>query len=264
MNSNFNRQFLMLDFELLTDPAFIEFVKSPEYATYLLLRRYVWRGGARQIGPYNLRQLYDEAKQLVSFVSHQKLANHLHLKDVTRVSKHLTKLAQRGLIKRLRTGRQNVYMLGEWLDISEAQDGSKRLEVFYLDRKFGPKRDLVSKTKSELGKTPKQSWSEPPDQSWPEGPGPHKNKELEYTIVNVNGLKPMKSLLPKSHLKEKIGIFSPGRLVRAKCTKRSRPSLSLYIRNLSDPFLKGHPKAFHEGCGTFLAGWLPKKKRPKG
>jgi len=173
----------MLDFDLLDDPAFIGFVKSPEYATYLILRRYVWRGGAKRVHFLDLQTLYEQERLLVSSVSHQKIAKRLRLKDVTRVSKHLTKLQKDGLIKRIRTGRQNVYVLGEWLDISEQKDGSKRVEWFYLDRKFGQNPDLAHQAKSELVQTPKQTWLGEPSLY-----KRNKNKE-NITVRNVNGFK---------------------------------------------------------------------------
>lgn len=35
--TRFNRQFILIDFEDLDNPAFMEFVRSPEYSTYHLL-----------------------------------------------------------------------------------------------------------------------------------------------------------------------------------------------------------------------------------
>jgi hypothetical protein len=36
MNINVNRQFILLDFELIDDPKFLEFVSASEFGTYLL------------------------------------------------------------------------------------------------------------------------------------------------------------------------------------------------------------------------------------
>ena len=191
MNSTFNRQFMMFDFALLDDPNFLEFVKAPVYATYLLQRRHIWRGGQRRVGNLDLCHLYEEQRLLPSLVDHHQIAAQLRLKDPTRISKHVSELEQIGVLKRIRTGRQNVYVLGEWLDISEEQDGSKRVEWFYLDRKFGKKSDLAWHAKSELVKTPNQSWRRGPSQSWRGEPNRNKNKEDKYinnnTTVNVNG-----------------------------------------------------------------------------
>jgi len=40
---HFNRQFILLDFEDLDNQEFMEFVRSPEFSTYLIMRRYIWR-----------------------------------------------------------------------------------------------------------------------------------------------------------------------------------------------------------------------------
>ena len=39
----FNRQFILLDFQDLENPEFMAFVRSPEFSTYLIMRRYIWR-----------------------------------------------------------------------------------------------------------------------------------------------------------------------------------------------------------------------------
>ena len=148
MNINLNRQFILLDFELIDDPQFLEFVSSAEFGTYLILRRFIWRGGENKPHFLNLHNLYENDKLLVSSISNEKIASLLHLNDLTRVSKQLTKLERYGVIKRIRTGRQNIYILGEWHDYSEMKDGSKRLEWFYLEQKFGVSRsDLAQKAK---------------------------------------------------------------------------------------------------------------------
>ena len=43
MNSSFNRQFILIDFRLLTNKKFLKFIGSSEFATYLVLRCNVWR-----------------------------------------------------------------------------------------------------------------------------------------------------------------------------------------------------------------------------
>ena len=93
----------------------------------LILRRYIWRGGEDKPHFLNLHHLYEHDKLLVSSISNAKIASLLQLKDLTRVSKQLTKLEKYGVVKRIRTGRQNIYVLGEWYDYSEGKDGSKRL-----------------------------------------------------------------------------------------------------------------------------------------
>jgi len=164
MNINLNRQFILLDFELIDDPQFLEFVSSAEFGTYLILRRFIWRGGENKPHFLNLHNLYETDKLLVCSISNEKIASLLHLNDLTRVSKQLTKLEKYGVIKRIRTGRQNIYILGEWYDYSEVKDGSKRLEWFYLEQKFGvSKSDLAQKAKSELHPDAGQTWLKKPN-----------------------------------------------------------------------------------------------------
>src|SRR5215217_3960603 len=42
-SENFNRQFILLDFRDLDNPEFLGFVRAPEFSTYLLMRRHIWR-----------------------------------------------------------------------------------------------------------------------------------------------------------------------------------------------------------------------------
>jgi len=164
MNINVNRQFILLDFELIDDPKFLEFVSASEFGTYLILRRFIWRGGEDKPHFLNLHNLYERDKLLVCSISNDRIASLLHLNDLTRVSKHLTKLENYGVVKRIRTGRQNIYVLGEWYDYSEGKDGSKRLEWFYLEQKFGVSTsDLAQKAKSDLHPQSGQTWPKEPN-----------------------------------------------------------------------------------------------------
>jgi hypothetical protein len=198
MNINLNRQFILLDFELIDDPQFLEFVSSAEFGTYLILRRFIWRGGENKPHFLNLHNLYETDKLLVCSISNEKIASLLHLNDLTRVSKQLTKLENYGVIKRIRTGRQNIYVLGEWYDYSEVKDGSKRLEWFYLEQKFGVSTsDLAQKAKSELHPDAGQTWLKKPNINIEE------NRE-ENT---VNGV--VKGEVDKSVLRELADVGDP-------------------------------------------------------
>jgi hypothetical protein len=177
MNVNFNRQFILIDFELVDDPRFLEFVNTAEFGSYLVLRRYIWRGGEDRPHFLDLHKLYEEDRLLVCSISNEKIAKQLGLKDVTRVSKLLTKLEDYGVIKRIRTGRQNIYVLGEWFDYSEAKDGSKRLEWFYLEQKF-------SVNKSDLAKTAKSDLAKNTGQTWPKEPNNNIEENREKNTVN--------------------------------------------------------------------------------
>jgi hypothetical protein len=164
MNINVNRQFILLDFALIDDPKFLAFVSASEFGTYLILRRFIWRGGENKPHFLNLHQLYEKDKLLVCSISNERIAALLHLHDLTRVSKQLTKLERYGVVQRIRTGRQNIYVLGEWYDYSEGKDGSKRLEWFYLEQKFGVSTsDLAPKAKSDLHPQTGQTWSKEAD-----------------------------------------------------------------------------------------------------
>jgi hypothetical protein len=111
-----------------------------------------------------VHKLYEEDRLLVCSISNEKIAKQLGLKDVTRISKLITKLEDYGVIKRIRTGRQNIYVLGEWYDYSEAKDGSKKLEWFYLEQKFSiSKSDLAKTAKSDLAQNTGQVWSKEPN-----------------------------------------------------------------------------------------------------
>src|SRR5436190_8330781 len=83
-----------------------EFVSASEFGTYLILRRFIWRGGEDKPHFLNLHTFYENDKLLVCSISNEKIASLLHLHDLTRVSKQLTKLENYGVVKRIRTGRQ--------------------------------------------------------------------------------------------------------------------------------------------------------------
>jgi len=128
------------------------------------LRRFIWRGGENKPHFLNLHLLYEKDKLLVCSISNEKIASLLQLHDQTRVSKQLTKLENYGVVKRIRTGRQNIYVLGEWYDYSEGKDGSKRLEWFYLEQKFGVSTsELAQKATSELHPHAGQTWPKEPN-----------------------------------------------------------------------------------------------------
>jgi len=196
MNSNFNRQFLMLDFALLDDAQFIAFMNTAEFGTYLILRRYIWRGGALKPHFMGLHTLYEQERLLVSALSREKLAAKLGLKDLTRISKQLTKLEEVGVVRRIRTGRESIYVLGEWLDYSEEQNSAKRLEWFYLDQKFGLKQteekaattqsvDVAQKATSDVAQSARQTWRATPHQTWRKTPhAMHNNREGNNKTVN--------------------------------------------------------------------------------
>jgi len=48
MSTAYNAQFFQLDFRLLGNPDFLELMRSPAFAAYMLLVRYIWRGRDRR------------------------------------------------------------------------------------------------------------------------------------------------------------------------------------------------------------------------
>lgn len=156
MNSNFNRQFILTDFRLLTNRDFLRFIGSSEYATYLVLRRYVWRSS--QPHYMGLHNLYQRKRLLTSSIERDKISEVTGV-EPDNISRHMTALVKKGVIRRIRTGRQNIYVLGEWIDVRG--DGRFRdVEWFYLDGTFGiPKTDLTHSDRSEL--TPASGQSRP-------------------------------------------------------------------------------------------------------
>lgn len=168
MTINFNRQFLLTDFRLLDNRDFIKFVKSREYATYIVLRRNVWRSPEPHY--MGLHELYSERRLLASSLIRKEIANALLIEDESEVSRMLTSLEKKGIIKRVRTGRQSIYILGEWIDV--LRNGAYRgVEWFYIDGVFGISKEEIEKgVNIDGGKGIHQTWGKPPYQ--------HKNSPI--------------------------------------------------------------------------------------
>jgi hypothetical protein len=201
MTENFNRQFILFDFKHLDDPAFLDFIGAAEFRTFLILLRYVWRGEHHRLG---LDELYKHEHKLVIAIGREFIAKKLRLQDETRVSKHLKKLEDLKIIKRTRTGRETIFVVGEWIDISEERDGSVKKEWFYYERVFGKQKpkdssnetrkgsdeefassDVAQNATSDVQKTPHQTWPESPHQMWRGEPPSNKQREI-YNLNNVN------------------------------------------------------------------------------
>lgn len=125
----FNRQFILLDFEDLDNPEFMEFVRSPEFSTYLLLRRYIWRSIKRDHS-LGLHQYYAQGL-LASALSREKIADALGGISLRQVSRDIKSLVERNLIKPVRTGRGNIFLLGKW---ARDEEDDVYYEYYYLDR----------------------------------------------------------------------------------------------------------------------------------
>lgn len=133
VNAHFNSQFVMVDFELLDNPEFMRFVGTTAFAVYLVLRRYVWRSEERQHSA-GLHDLYAHGL-LSSSVSVSLLANKVGVSERS-IKEATTRLEHLTIVQSRATGREKIYVLGEWVDISEKKDGSVRKEWFYLERVF--------------------------------------------------------------------------------------------------------------------------------
>ncbi|MDP9372709.1 MAG: helix-turn-helix domain-containing protein [Chloroflexota bacterium] len=133
---NFNRQFILLDFADLDNPDFLSFTRSPEFSTYLVMRRHVWR--SRDPHYMGLHTLY-AGGFLACSLEREQIAELLGLSLVT-ISNDIQALAARKVIESRRTGRQNIFMLGRWVE-----DEGAYFEHFYLDRLYvRSKENLIS------------------------------------------------------------------------------------------------------------------------
>jgi len=142
----FNRQFILLDFEDLDNPEFMEFVRSPEFSTYLIMRRYIWR--SEKPHSLGLHEYYAHGL-LACGLSREKIAGALGGVTARTVTKDINALVKRGLIKSIPTGRGNIYILGKW---AVDQEENVYYEYFFLDRlQVRLEENLQSDSKSELG-----------------------------------------------------------------------------------------------------------------
>lgn len=122
----FNRQFILLDFGDLDNPDYLAFVRSPEFSTYLLMRRYIWR--SPQPHHMGLETLYQQGL-LACSLDREKMAEQLGGVSIRTVTNDLTALERRRVIAIQHTGRQNIYVLGRW-----GEDDGVYYEAFFVDR----------------------------------------------------------------------------------------------------------------------------------
>ena len=133
---NFNRQFILLDFADLDNPDFLAFTRSPEFSTYLVMRRHVWR--SREPHYMGLHALYADGA-LACSLEREQIAELLGLSLVS-ISSDIQALARRAVIESRRTGRQNIFVLGRWVE-----DQGSYHEHFHLDRLYvRSKENLIS------------------------------------------------------------------------------------------------------------------------
>ena len=118
----------MLDFEDLDDPEFMEFVRSSEFSTYLIMRRYIWRSDTpHRLG---LHEYYAQGS-LACALGREKIAEKLGNITARQITRDINALVKRGMIKSVRTGRGNVFILGKW---AVNQEDQVYYEYFFLDR----------------------------------------------------------------------------------------------------------------------------------
>src|SRR5215204_3248207 len=122
----FNRQFILIDFRDLEIPDYLAFVRSPEFSTYLLMRRHIWR--SRQPHHMGLEALYSQGF-LACSLDRERMAEQLGGVSTRTVSNDLVALERRGVIRVRATGRQNIYVLGWW-----GEEEGVYYEAFYADR----------------------------------------------------------------------------------------------------------------------------------
>jgi len=135
-SENFNRQFILLDFADLDNPDFLSFTRAPEFSTYLLMRRHIWR--SHQPHYMGLHEYFRKG-HLACSLDREKIAEWLRLSLVS-VSNDITALSRRQVIESLRTGRQNIFVLGRWVE-----DDGAYFEHFFLDRLYvRSKETLIS------------------------------------------------------------------------------------------------------------------------
>lgn len=124
----FNSQFIMLDFEDLDNPEFMAFVRSSEFSTYLVMRRYIWRSDK----PHRLGlQEYYAQGLLASAISREKISEALGGVSPRQVTRDINSLIERGIVKSVNTGRCNVFILGKW---GRDPDENVYYEYFYADK----------------------------------------------------------------------------------------------------------------------------------
>lgn len=124
----FNNQFIMLDFEDLDNPEFMAFVRSSEFSTYLVMRRYIWRSDKpHRLG---LHEYYAQGL-LASAISREKISEALGGVSPRQVTRDINSLIDRGIVKSVNTGRCNVFILGKW---GRDPEENVYYEYFYADK----------------------------------------------------------------------------------------------------------------------------------
>jgi len=121
----------MIDFRDLDNPRFMAFTRSPEFSTYLTMRRHIWRSLTQH--SRGIEQLYAQG-YLCCGLSREKIAKSIGGEISKRtVTNDIARLVELRVIAILGTGYDQVFVLGRW----EKKEGV-HVEYYYLDRLTPP------------------------------------------------------------------------------------------------------------------------------
>lgn len=132
----FNAQFWALDFRMIDLDDFGKFTTSRAFSVYMYLRRYVWRSKTTLHPNPKVNELFRQGF-LVCSIEHARIAQRLDIKDVAQISSYVTELISKGVVRKIATGRGNIYVLGEWKDYSKHAGRENIIENFYLENEYG-------------------------------------------------------------------------------------------------------------------------------
>ena len=153
MNKTFYSQFVPIDFKLLENKKFMDFLGTSAFKTYIVLRRNVWRSNEEHY--MGLHKYYD--KGLLTCSLDREKISEITAVAVNNISHHLTDLEEKSIVQRIRTGKQNVYVLGEWVDVLGSE--YREVEWYFMEGVFGiSKEDLMLNVRSRVTKSLGQTY----------------------------------------------------------------------------------------------------------
>jgi len=123
-------QFIPIHFSAIdSSPLWCEFMASPEFATWAILCRYIWR--AESGSRLGLHNLYKEGF-LACSVTIDKIVGHFQdNRGRSTVIGDLKRLEERQIIERYRQTKPTIYLLGRWEHRYE-QGRLRRIRVEWL------------------------------------------------------------------------------------------------------------------------------------
>jgi DNA-binding transcriptional ArsR family regulator len=173
MNKTFYTQFVPIDFKLLDNKKFMDFIGTSAFKTYIVLRRNVWRSTEEHY--MGLHKYYDK-RLLTCSLEREKISEITGI-AANNISHHLTDLEKTGIIQRIRTGKQNIYVLGEWIDVLGSD--YREVEWFFMEGVFGiSKADLMVSVRSHVTKALGETYSSALDNN-------NKDNKEENTVNGV-------------------------------------------------------------------------------